>query len=417
MEMERKLRVQLTAAVAASLLTMLAFIIVSSTFIRSQQLDATSDSILDVVLDYDGTIPSGYVDAPDDRDVSANDVFGAQFFVVSLDAMGRTTAVNLDGTSLLDEERAVTLAQGVYEWSGRDAGSVGSYRYRIRRFPDGSMKVAFLDLTIQRGSFRYSVLAITWISLAVTAGATLVFALLSKRIVAPIVRAQAAQRQFVIDAGHDLRTPVSIISADADVLAMDIGGDNEWLVDIKRQVSVMSDLTESLIALSRAATSITRDDEVEMGGLVRDQLSSFRSRALLEGHELLERRMDEAWVRGNRQYLSRMVGALLDNALKHSSPGAPIAVTVERRVRQVEVSVSNASDGVDPSEVGRWFDRFYQSDKSRAHHTGGFGIGLAMVRAVAEAHGGKARAVASDKGGTVTMTVTLPLPMRKGGRS
>ncbi len=417
MEMERKLRVQLTAAVAASLLTMLAFIIVSSTFIRSQQLDATSDSILDVVLDYDGTIPSGYVDAPDDRDVSANDVFGAQFFVVSLDAMGRTTAVNLDGTSLLDEERAVTLAQGVYEWSGRDAGSVGSYRYRIRHFPDGSMKVAFLDLTIQRGSFRYSVLAITWISLAVTAGATLVFALLSKRIVAPIVRAQAAQRQFVIDAGHDLRTPVSIISADADVLAMDIGGDNEWLVDIKRQVSVMSDLTESLIALSRAATSITRDDEVEMGGLVRDQLSSFRSRALLEGHELLERRMDEAWVRGNRQYLSRMVGALLDNALKHSSPGAPIAVTVERRVRQVEVSVSNASDGVDPSEVGRWFDRFYQSDKSRAHHTGGFGIGLAMVRAVAEAHGGKARAVASDKGGTVTMTVTLPLPMRKGGRS
>ncbi|MDI9589434.1 MAG: HAMP domain-containing sensor histidine kinase [Acidobacteriota bacterium] len=415
--MERKLRVQLTAAVAASLLTMLAFIIVSSTFIRSQQLDATSDSILDVVLDYDGTIPSGYVDAPDDRDVSANDVFGAQFFVVSLDAMGRTTAVNLDGTSLLDEERAVTLAQGVYEWSGRDAGSVGSYRYRIRHFPDGSMKVAFLDLTIQRGSFRYSVLAITWISLAVTAGATLVFALLSKRIVAPIVRAQAAQRQFVIDAGHDLRTPVSIISADADVLAMDIGGDNEWLVDIKRQVSVMSDLTESLIALSRAATSITRDDEVEMGGLVRDQLSSFRSRALLEGHELLERRMDEAWVRGNRQYLSRMVGALLDNALKHSSPGAPIAVTVERRVRQVEVSVSNASDGVDPSEVGRWFDRFYQSDKSRAHHTGGFGIGLAMVRAVAEAHGGKARAVASDKGGTVTMTVTLPLPMRKGGRS
>lgn len=416
MEMERRLRAQLTASVAAALFVMLAFIIVSSTFLRRQQLDATADAVLDIVLDYDGSVPSGYVSLPSTGSASINDILGAQFFVASIDPSGSVTGVNLDGIGLLDGDTALRLAQEVYRRAGPDSGSIEGYRYRIRHGSDGSMTVAFLDRTSQSDTLRYSTLAISWISLAVMVGTTLVFALLSRRIVAPIVRSQVAQRQFVVDAGHDLRTPVSIISADADILAMDIGEDNEWLLDIKRQVAVMSELTESLIVLSRASAAIARDDVVDIGELVGEQVSSFRSRALLEGHELELGRMDGVWVRGNRQYLARMVGSLLDNALKYSSVGAAISVRVERHVRQVEVSVSNAVDDADPADVRRWFDRFYQSDRSRDHHVGGFGIGLAMVRAVAEAHGGRARASVSSDHRRVTMTVSMPLPVRKGNR-
>ena len=176
----------------------------------------------------------------------------------------------------------------------------------------------------------------------------------------------------------------------------------------------MSELTESLIVLTRASGKIQRDDIVDVGELVQDTVGAFRSRSLTEGHELVLEKIEKGvQLRGNRQYLTRMVGALVDNALKYSSEGAPICVAVEKHVRQVEIRVSNAVDDVDPAEVRHWFERFYQSDKSRNHDAGGFGIGLAMVRAVAEAHGGKAKAVASPGRDAVTFSVSLPLPVRK----
>lgn len=421
METERRLRLQLTASVVAVLLVMLGFIVFATSAAREAQVVATADDVLEVVLDYRGQVPSGLKRMPDGSRATTNDLFDAQFFTAEVDADGQVTSVDLDSIEVVDEDEARSLASRA-AWlarsAGRDrtSGDVGSFRYRALVSEDGSALVALVDLTSQWASVRSVALSMTRISLLVVIGVTVVFALVSKRIVEPIVRAQTAQRQFVVDAGHDLRTPISIISADADVLAYDLGQDNEWLRDIKRQVANMSELTESLIVLSRAATRIARDDVVDLAAVVRDEASSFRSRALTEGHELEVDCDEDAVVRGNRLYLTRMVGALLDNAFKYASAHAPVRVRVERHARRVELSVSNAADSVDPAEVDRWFDRFYQSEKSRSHRAGGFGIGLAMVRAVAEAHGGRARASATADGagaGEVTITVTLPAPVRK----
>ena len=418
-EMERKLRIQLTVSVAVALVVMLGFIILLTSAIRARQMDATADSVLEVVLDYEGSVPESLRKLPDDAHATVEDVFDAQYFVMYVDADGTVAKSNLDGIATVQDRQAAELARQVlsrWETGGpsRERGNIGSFRYLVREQDDGSLAIGFLDRAAESGSNRTSILSVSLISFGVTVGVTLLFALLSKRIVEPIVRSQQVQRQFVVDAGHDLRTPVSIISADADVLAMDIGADNEWLQDIKTQVSVMSQLTESLIVLTRASGSIQRDNSVDVGELVQDTVGAFRSRSLTEGHELVLEKIEKGvQLRGNRQYLTRMVGALVDNALKYSSEGAPICVAVEKHVRQVEIRVSNAVDDVDPAEVRHWFERFYQSDKSRNHDAGGFGIGLAMVRAVAEAHGGKAKAVASPGRDAVTFSVSLPLPVRK----
>ena len=418
-EMERKLRIQLTVSVAVALVVMLGFIILLTSAIRARQMDATADSVLEVVLDYEGSVPESLRKLPDDAHATVEDVFDAQYFVMYVDADGTVAKSNLDGIATVQDRQAAELARQVlsrWETGGpsRERGNIGAFRYRVREQDDGSLAIGFLDRAAESGSNRTSILSVSLISFGVTVGVTLLFALLSKRIVEPIVRSQQVQRQFVVDAGHDLRTPVSIISADADVLAMDIGADNEWLQDIKTQVSVMSELTESLIVLTRASGKIQRDDIVDVGELVQDTVGAFRSRSLTEGHELVLEKIEKGvQLRGNRQYLTRMVGALVDNALKYSSEGAPICVAVEKHVRQVEIRVSNAVDDVDPAEVRHWFERFYQSDKSRNHDAGGFGIGLAMVRAVAEAHGGKAKAVASPGRDAVTFSVSLPLPVRK----
>lgn len=418
-EMERRFRVQLTVSVAVALVVMLGFIILLTSSIRARQMDATADSVLEVVLDYEGSVPESLRKLPDNAHATVEDVFDAQYFVMHVDADGNVTSSNLKGIATVDDDKAQDLAQQTFQrWEAggprSQSGNIGSFRYLVREQADGTLAIAFLDRTAEAGSTRTSLESVTLISLGVTVGVTLLFALLSKRIVEPIVRSQQVQRQFVVDAGHDLRTPVSIISADADVLAMDIGADNEWLQDIKNQVSVLSELTESLIVLTRASGKIQREDIVDVGELVQDTATAFRSRSLTEGHELVLQKVDTGvQLRGNRQYLSRMVGALVDNALKYSSEGAPITICVEKHVRQVEVSVSNPVDDVDPAEVRHWFERFYQSDKSRNHQAGGFGIGLAMVRAVAEAHGGKAKVAAPSSRDSVTFSVTLPLPVRK----
>ena len=232
METERRLRLQLTASVVAVLLVMLGFIVFATSAAREAQVVATADDVLEVVLDYRGQVPSGLKRMPDGSRATANDLFDAQFFTAEVDADGQVTSVDLDSIEVVDEDEARSLASRA-AWlarsAGRDrtSGDVGSFRYRALVSEDGSALVALVDLTSQWASVRSVALSMTRISLLVVIGVTVVFALVSKRIVEPIVRAQTAQRQFVVDAGHDLRTPISIISADADVLAYDLGQDNE----------------------------------------------------------------------------------------------------------------------------------------------------------------------------------------------
>ena len=403
--MEKRLRVRLIVTVFCSLTVLLGLILGVSVQTRRFQQEASADVYLNIILDNDGVLPK---ESKDSLESEAEGIYDARFFVVWLDENGVVTSTNLDQTTTVDEEQAASFAHLAYT-SGRDSGNFGDYRYLVRENSDGSYIIGFLDRSRQNSDTQLSVVNESLVMFGGVLVVTGILILISRRIVAPLVKAQESQQQFVIDAGHDLRTPVSIISADADVLAMDIGEDNEWLHDIKHQVGVMSDLTESLIVLSRAASADGRKgDVVDLSSLVGEEASSFKSRSLLEGHEVRSTVESGVSVRGNAQYLSRMVGALIDNAMKYSSEGGAIDVRLTARRRQAQLEVSNPVEGVDPDEVNRWFDRFYQSDQSRTHRKGGYGIGLSMVQAVVTSHGGKVKATAAPDGRSVTFTVTIP---------
>lgn len=410
--MERRLRIQLTASVGAALLALMALILVVTSMVRTINANELADSYLAVIMACDGHLS----DDPDDYESAeqADAIMESHYFVAWLDPQGRVRQLETDAVPTLDREEASRLAREAALAQQPDSGSIGDFRYLRDRDRDGSCELVLLDCARSNADLRFTNASLALVMLLGSAAVTAVFGLLSKEIAAPIVRSRESQQQFVVDAGHDLRTPVSIISADADVLAMDLGDDNEWLRDIKHQVGVMSDLTESLILLSRAATTDARKagERVDLSALVDEQLHGFRSRSLTEGHEIRPSLAPGIVVRGNPNYLGRMVGALVDNALKYSSEGSPIDVGLAvagRTHRTAELTVANAADEVDPLEVARWFDRFYQSDKARTHQRGGYGIGLSMVRAVAEAHGGRAFATAGDDARSVTFHVVLPL--------
>lgn len=403
--MERRLRIQLTLFVLAALVVLLGGMFAGTYLVRRSQLDADADKAIDMVLQSDGEVPKDLSGLSNSK---IEGYYEMRYFMVTVSADGAVGNENLDHVATVDADEAATMVRKALA-RGQDRGYVGKFRYRVQSKGEGEKTVVLLDRDRQIAALNDSIADEMKVYAGGVVAVTAIFLLVSKRIVRPIVSAHESQRQFVIDAGHDLRTPLSIISADADVLAMDVG-DNEWIDDIKDQVGVMSGLTESLIVLSRAATEDEREiGVVNLSDVVEREARGFKSRVLTEGHPLGCDVAPGVYVRGNEQYLQRMVGALIDNAFKYSVAGGSIEVRlVEHHLHQAELTVSNQTEGVDPKEVGLWFGRFYQSDRARTHEAGGFGIGLSMVAAVARAHGGKARAEAKPDGSGVTMTVTLP---------
>lgn len=403
--MERRLRIQLTLFVAAALVVLLGVMFVGTYMVRRAQVDVDADKAIDQIIENDGETPkdmSGYSSS------KIEGFYEMRYLMATVNADGTVEDANLDHVATVNADEAATMVRKALA-RGQERGYVGKFRYRVESGGDGTKTVVLLDRDRQIAALNDSVADEMKVYAGGVIAVTVIFLLVSKRIVRPIVSAHESQRQFVIDAGHDLRTPLSIISADADVLAMDVG-ENEWIDDIKDQVGVMSGLTESLIVLSRAATEDERAiGMVNLSDVVEREARGFKSRMLTEGHPLACEVEPNVYVRGNEQYLQRMVGALIDNAFKYSVACGKIEVRLaEHHLHTAELTVSNATEGVDPKEVGLWFGRFYQSDRARTHEAGGFGIGLSMVAAVARAHGGKARAEAKPDGSGVTMTVTLP---------
>ncbi|MGN0055237.1 MAG: sensor histidine kinase [Atopobiaceae bacterium] len=413
--MERRLRVQLVATVFISLAVLLGVVTLITRYVDSARMDSNADDILEIIMRYDGSLPDDLTlpETGTDKEPSEEATKEARYFVLHLDSNGDVVSSNLDYTTRVTQQQVAQYAQDALK-QNTEKGYVGTFRFLVQKETDGGYTIAFLDRQRQMDTLAFSVQWEAILSLIAALALTGIVALLSKHIVKPIIDSQRRQRQFVTNAGHDLRTPVSIISADADVLALDLG-ENEWIDDIKKQVRVMTDLTESLVTLAKAGEGVQHDaQDVDLSDVVSQSVKGFGSRAQLEGHQLETQVQAGVHVAGEPSYLERMTSQLVDNALKYSSEGTPIQVSLGRKGSHAILVVRNQAEHVDPSEVKHWFDRFYQSDKARTHSKAGFGIGLSMVEAVAEAHGGKVVGEATPDGSTVTITVTLPV--QKGSR-
>lgn len=413
--MERRLRVQLVATVFISLAVLLGVVTLITRYVDSARMDSNADDILEIIMRYDGSLPDDLTlpETGTDKEPSEEATKEARYFVLHLDYNGDVVSSNLDYTTRVTQQQVAQYAQDALK-QNTEKGYVGTFRFLVQKETDGGYTIAFLDRQRQMDTLAFSVQWEAILSLIAALALTGIVALLSKHIVKPIIDSQRRQRQFVTNAGHDLRTPVSIISADADVLALDLG-ENEWIDDIKKQVRVMTDLTESLVTLAKAGEGVQHDaQDVDLSDVVSQSVKGFGSRAQLEGHQLETQVQAGVHVAGEPSYLERMTSQLVDNALKYSAEGTPIQVSLGRKGSHAILVVRNQAEHVDPSEVKHWFDRFYQSDKARTHSKAGFGIGLSMVEAVAEAHGGKVVGEATPDGSTVTITVTLPV--QKGSR-
>lgn len=401
--MIRKLRLKFVAICMLLVTAILAAVLLSVYFAMQRNIQDLSRQLLYRVIQQDDPRrPEIAISLDRDRLVYLPyftvNVWGSAAYVTG------GTYTDLENT----EELAAILNDCLIQ--NRQEGVVADYHLRYLRRSGGLYeKLAFVDMSMEQAMLREmmgSYLLIGGIALLLLLAAAV---LLSWWATRPVERAWRQQRQFLSDASHELKTPLTVILSNAEMLESTLLEDRpaRWADNIRSEARRMKQLVEEMLTLARAdsMTAAAVLGDVSLSEAAEDCVLAFEPVAF-EAEKALECRLaEEVCVLGDGEKLRRLVSILLDNAIKYGAPGGAVSLALERRDRQAVLTVSNPGE-IPAEHLPRLFERFYRVDASRGEQSG-FGLGLSIAGAIAREHKGALRA---ESGGGVTRFVfTMPL--------
>ena len=314
--------------------------------------------------------------------------FITRHFSVLLDAGGEALSVNTESIAAVSSEEAVLYARRALDKAG--SGYLDVYRYRVSETDDGTL-VVFLDASTQLSTARQFFIISSSVAAGVCLAVLLLALLFSGRAVRPIAQSVEKQRQFITDAGHELKTPLTIISANCEVLEMEMAG-NEWLTGIEKQVARLRKLVNDLVTLSRLDEGRPMGEEARfsLSDAVCDTALAFSAAAERAGKRLRADAEPGVFINGDEAALRQLTAILVDNAVKYADAGGEIRVGL-RGGRHPVLTVENDCRNMSELPLDRLFDRFYRFDPARTGD-GSHGLGLSIARSIAEAHRASLRA-------------------------
>lgn len=401
--MIRKLRLKFVVICMLSLLVVLSVIIVGMNIVTYQNMVRQADELLELLEDNEACFPA--FSGPGGKlppHLSPEVPYETRFFSVTLDTgTGKIIHINTGRIAAVNSSEAADFA-------ARAEGEQGFVEdFRFLRCQDGdNERLIFLDCGRRIDSWRGFLLTSVLISLL---GYVVVFVLVlffSGWVARPFAENYEKQKRFITDAGHELKTPLTIIRADADVLEMELGS-NEWLEDIQKQAKRLSALTQDLVLLSR----MEEENALSFSDFSLSDTVSQIAHSFLAPAQTREKSLELAItpglnMKGNEQAIGQLTSILLDNAVKYAPVQTPICLTLEKQGRHTVLSVFNHTEThMGKEQLSRLFDRFYRGDDSRSSQ--GHGIGLSVARAIVNAHGGKLTATAPTPN---TLLIAAQLP-------
>ena len=424
--MIKQLRRKLIAACMISLAVVLTVILGGVNLMSYQKVVADADTVLALLGSNDGEFPKLHSgpeapsdgEVPMDRGAGKRDLLGtkglspetpyeSRFFSVVLNENRQVIQTDTGQIAAVDDESAELYAQSAVE-SGHTAGFLDDYRYLVLA-EKGNTRVIFLDCGRSLSSFRTTLLASVALSLLGLLAVLVLLLILSHRIVRPVAESYEKQKQFITDAGHELKTPMTIISADVDLAEMECG-ENQWLADIRRQTERLMGLTNDLIYLSRMEEEQPPLQVIEfpLSDVAEEMAMPFLAPAKSQEKELTLHIQPMLSFTGDEKTIRQLISILLDNALKYSPAGGQLELRLEKQGRSILLTVTNTTiQPVEEDKLPHLFDRFYRSDQSRNSQTGGYGLGLSIARSIVLAHKGKIRAESRDK---MSLSVVVSFP-------
>ena len=401
--MIRKLKLKMILLSGVALLILLTMTVIGVNIFAYRSLIKDADKALEFAL-HEYIAPDNSPPPPKDtEDVS----FEHRYFYVLLSYGGDVITVDTTGLPTVNEDGAVSLAMEISDKTKN--GFLYDYRYSVTEVQDGKL-IIMLDCGQIHEIVATFILTSTIIAATAFTLAMVVISILAKRILRPISESYEKQRRFIMDAGHEIKTPLTVINANVDLLMMDME-DNEALSDIKQQTERLTALTNDLIMLSKMGEERKNEIKVDfpLSEVVMEAASSFDAPARAAGKVINKRVTPLLSMTGDMRSISHLVSILMDNAVKYSPENSEINISLSKYGKTALLTVENTTDFVIERDVlPRLFDRFYRADPSRNSRSGGYGIGLSMAEAIVNAHSGKIFAVS---GGPHHFKINAYLPL------
>lgn len=347
--------------------------------------DTTLDTLIatNCIFPTEGNNSSEYVDFY--KDVP----FETRFFYVKYDQEGQVTKVDLERTSYIKKEKAIEYSNAVKSLN-RDRGFYSYYRYAVKDYDDGHQMVILLDCqrllngskNLLISSIIYSLIGLTSVFILIVFFSSIVFK--------PVQDSFTRQKQFITNANHELKTPLTIISTTTDVIEM-TSGKSEWTQDIKLQVSKLTDLTNELVFLSRMdeeGSTINRLD-FSISEVLLDCIKEYETSLKQRSIEVKSSINGNITYNGDMAKIKSLFEILLDNINKYAIDNSIVEISlIDNDKNKLYISFSNQTSGVPQGNLNVLFERFYRLDSSRNSSLGGHGIGLSIAQAIVSLHKG-----------------------------
>ena len=412
--MIRKLRLKFVAICMALVTAILAAVFFSVYFSMARNISDLSRQVLYRVVQEESV--GGSMTRPDISINIGGDRVLLPYFTVNLwtSRRGGYTAQITGGTyaNLEDTEELTAILQDCLSQDRRE-GTVTAYHLRYLRQDNGLYeKLAFVDMSMEQAVLRKmmgSYLFIAFASLLLLLGVSI---LLSHWATRPVEKAWKQQRQFLSDASHELKTPLTVILSNAELLEQAELPDKpaRWSDNILSEAGRMRSLVEEMLTLARADNMVRTAvlTEVSLSDVAADCALSFEPVAFEAGKSLDYTLAENVTVLGDREKLRQLISVLLDNAIKYGADGGTVTLTLEKTDRQAKLTVSNPGDPIPPEQLGHLFERFYRADDSRGEKSG-FGLGLSIAQTIAAEYKGTLKAESDD----VSTRFLYTMPLKK----
>ena len=309
-------------------------------------------------------------------------------FTVEISDDENEPVIDLSRISTISERDAMSLYKKALS-ENAESGKIDSFKYKRVNMPDGKTKYVFLDTTTQI-HFVLRVLAFSLLAgLFVWFIMLLIVILLSRKAIAPIAKNFEKQKQFVTDAGHEIKTPLAIILANTEALELH-NGENKWSKNIKSQVSRLNGLMQNLLTLSKSDEGNVDVPKAEfnLSQLLTETADMFKEPAAQRSLTFDCTIPDEISVFSNKEHISRIISILLDNSVKYAKANSVVGIKLHKAEKHAEISVKNECENLPSCDPEKLFDRFYREDSARTQKSGGYGIGLSAARALITLCGG-----------------------------
>lgn len=383
---------------AVSIFAVITLIFLVIGLLNISSMNQNLDTLTDSLSQGGGRFPDSFEEffrdplGFDPKPVGPETRYSTRHYTVWFDLEGQPTYVDTEFIYAVDETQAIAYAQKALA-ENRDRGWISYYRYKCYDTLTG-YAVVFVDASTNLSSL-YQSLGIA-LTVLVVAGLVvlLLIAIFSKRVIKPIAESYEKQKQFITDANHELKTPLTLILTNLDIAEQELG-ENEWLSDIRTEGQRMTALVNQLVALSRMDEDTPMaQTALPFGELVSDTVSEFAPLLAQQGKQLRTGIDPSVICTGDETLLRRLVSILMDNAAKYCDEEGTVTVQLQKQ-RHVILRVENTYRAVDRLELDRLFDRFYRADKARTYN-GSFGIGLSLARSITEKHHGQITAYKKD---------------------